>query len=768
MREQQRNIDSRPSFNITSQPANLNAPATPVDQLVDPGQSIRLQQFAHGLGQLVPMLQNYNQGRIDESIKAETALGQYDAAIGSPNAGSENNHRVAAFGKARALSSGIEYAHELTNEVADKYSVDDPKSWDSHGNPVDAVSAHFQDKARQAVQGMPPEYATLFLHSVEGARLAAVAEKQKQVSDKVHTDKVQSVSTIMADELGTYSQSGQVTPEGSRERYSKMLEYATGQLGLDRKTASAALAEQYAQTAIANKQPELLDFLHVKDANGIALGQTEAGKALLKARATAQKEKDGELDLGFINDLAAHKVKVDNGEFGLADAKNLITKYPGKLSGDDKQIAGMLASSIHNKAELAKKGAMDEALSPEYYMKVSLAENELKQAIARGDGSADQLLPLLQQQFPDTFKGRKLGKAMADSQIANTENAALQSTARTAHLTQLPDGADKDKLVETRMAQFERDGQKNGMPTEAVLGSQLYWLSANGAESKKFNSILNNGLKTAPLDINAPPTPEFLDAVNLYKQAYKVNPVMAEKMLDNGNRDLLHQYLSAESQTGSNPAKAWAAVQQNLAKPIHERDVVYKTASQDDIEAGLDTIEGLDDTKNKQEIILRHAAYTKDAIQNKMSPADASMAAAARINKEFVSLLGTRSYAGDLTIPPDAEDFLRHYITKTYGKPGGKPRSSVGRFFLGEDMGGYEVHVDPTHSGAMNVYKDGQPIPASSFMFNKEYADYHKSQQITGQEATRRYFLAVEAAERNKQEELKKIQFDHLGNPYTP
>jgi hypothetical protein len=753
MKEQQRGLSNRPTAASTSRPEQLSVAAQPVDQYVAPKQSQRLLQFADGLGRLVPQLSAYHKERVDQAILEENALGEYDAAIGADAPGSENSHRVAAFGKARALSGGIEYAQQLENEVADKYSVDDPETWDKYGNPADAVSAHYHDRAKQSVAGMSPENATLFLHSVEQSRLKAVAAKQKQIADKVHTDKVQAIATITSDELSTYGQSGQVTPEGSRERYSKMLQFATHDLGLDRKTASAALAEQFAAYAVENKQPELLDFLHVKDADGIALGQTEVGKGLTKARATAQKAKDAELSMTFIQDLAGYKTKVDNGEFTLADAQTLVTQYPGKLAGDDKQIAGMLSSSIHNRAELAKKAVIEEALSPDYYKNLALAEEELKQAEARGDGSANQLLPLVQKQFPGEFTNREIGKSLAKSELAQQGKQAFHQQALSANLSQIPDGDDKNKFIAERFDNIAKQGKQAGWTDDQIQEMQIADL--NGSRYKPLEDKLNNGLRSVPVDINAPATPEFLNSAKLYEQMYKINPAQAEASLASDVRDDFHTFLIARDSGGKSDADAWAVVQQTRNTPAHIGKIHYDPPSNKVTEKAIRNIPDWDEISNQgqmTEIVKSHIAYY---ISKGATPEKAAELAAARVNGQYITLNGTKSWAGKLTVPSDAEDFLDDYLRKNYSDKDGSINKDV-----------FEVHAHPSIEGALQVYKQGYAVPGGNFGLFEEYGNYHKSKNIPGKEAVSRFYKKKQQIEDDKQKELHKLRFDNLGNPY--
>jgi hypothetical protein len=753
MKEQQRGLSNRPAALSTSRPEQLGVAAQPVDQYVAPKQSQRLNQFADALGRLVPQLSAYHKERVDQAILEENALGEYDAATGANAPGSENSHRVAAFGKARAISGGIEYAQQLRNEVADKYSVDDPAIWDKYGNPADAVSAHFHDRAKQAVAGMSPATAPLFLHSIEKERLSAVAEKQKQIADKVHTDKVHDISTMMADDLVTYGQSGQVTAETSRDLYSRHLQHATHDLGLDRKTASAALAEQFSAYAIENKQPELLDFMHTKDKDGIALAQTEVGKGLTKARADAQKAKDAELSMTFIQDFAAYKTKVDNGEFTQADAQELINKYPQKVAGDDKQIAGMLSSSIHNRAELAKKSLIEEALSPEHYKQVALAEEELKQAIARGDGSAEQLLPLLQQQFPEEFKNRKVGKALAESELAQTTKQEFHKQAVSVNLSQIPDGDDKNKFIAERFDNIAKQGKQAGWTDDQIQEMQIADL--NGSRYKPLEDKLNNGLRSVPVDINAPATPEFLNGVKLYEQMYKINQARAEASVDPDVRDDLHTYLNARDSGGKSDADAWAVVQQTRNTPAHIGKLHYSPPSNKVIERGIRNITDWEDISNQGQMIEVLKNYTAYYISKGALPDKAAEVAAARINGEYVTLNGTKSWAGKLTVPSDAEDFLDDYLQKHYSGKDGSINKDV-----------FEVHAHPSIEGALQVYKQGYAVPRGNFGLFEEYGNYHKSKSISGADAVSRFYKKRQQIEDDKQKELHKIRFDNLGNPY--
>lgn len=465
-------------------------------------------------------------GYYARKAKDDFALGQQMAQTGEEAPDPDDDDVSSGYMTTSALHAGLEHMTKL-QDVANSIQADNPDSWGGYASPSDAVDAIIKQQTGEAIQGMPPKYAAVFMRPFEQGRANILGRKHKEFVQFRKDDISNKIGAIAAHELDVYSKGDLKSPEGLRKVYDSMLRMLTKDGILSRAEGSAVLAEKVAQFAIELKDPEMIsDLLEAKDKHGVSLASTAIGDPLRRSLKEASRLANAEFNTGKITLMDSVNKLVEEGSYGIDEAEQINQEMPGLYSNE--QQAALLKRARLNRERVA--------------------EISVKKVLNTSLYHADKLY-------------------------------------------QIADGAEKNKIVEAGHNEIRELGELNDLPEKEIIKRQVQHLSGNGIISKEFDSIINNGAIIQGDGVNAEVPEAFRKAFDLFSSISAVNKSVALRHLTNSDAKANILRFQAIRDSGATEQEAYALVQQTAQDPILAGKTYASSGKQAELQTAIEDLD---------------------------------------------------------------------------------------------------------------------------------------------------------------------------------
>lgn len=600
MLSQQRNIDNRPQVNTRVGSNQTSVFARPVDTYIAPAAS-PLAGIGAALERLAPGIQDLFTQQYVADAEKSIDKGNLLADMHQPLSPDADKFEFHGYAKAKAIQAGLDAANSINSESA-QILPHDKGTWGDYPSVMAATEGMIQARTQQATEGLDPKYAAYVTAGIQRSAPGILNQKQTEVKDFVVNGLTESVSAITHATLTEHLQEGDITPETSRGLFDSLRSMLTQDGLVNMKDASQIVSEQFAQFAIDNKNPDLLDFMNVKDKSGIALAQTASGDTLRKAQGIADKALTDKLDHDTITNMAMMEELSKQGQFSHEQVNDIIGDPVLSKHYSNEQLASMWARSLGHEFETKTV----EPLNFDAYM--------------RGEAA------------------------------------------------QIEDGAEKKKMQEAALDTLQKEGEDAGLPPQEILRNQIRLLSKNGDVSKRFQSIINNGVAYIPEDKNAPPPESFTAGVSLFQEMYKLDPGFALRHLTDANaKARILRFNFWESTTGSKET-AWAQVKKAADKPLMEQSEYASSGASKDMNVAVDDYLSGEDIPSNSPVasLLRNTAYWAGEMG---ADPEQAIKLAEHTKEMYYKEIGDKTiYTGGNTFPDDFDKFSDWYAENTLKK----------------------------------------------------------------------------------------------------
>lgn len=412
-------------------------------------------------------------------------------------------------------------------EYAKGIDVGDHETWSNYETPEDALDALLKSETASAIQGMPPAYAEKFLAPYVQSQQALISKKREDFFKFRKDDLAEKIIPVVTHELNAYAALPEKNPQGLRKVYDNMLQRLTQDKLMNRAEASQVLAERIGKYSVEVKNPTLVTDL---------LGTRDKDGILL-----------AETNVGdYLRAAEAEAQRLTDAEFNT-----------GRIT---------LMDSVN---KLVAKGTY-------------------------GIDEAEQI----NQEIPDLYSNEQQAALMKQSR-ANRERAQKANAIKILNtqlyhedkLYLIADGAEKNKILEAGHNEIREIGEINNLPEEEIIKQQVQHLSGNGAVSKEFSSIINNGAVIQGNNPNAELPDAFRKAFETFCIISAVNKSVALRHLTDKDAKANLLRFQAMKDANATDEEAYALVVQTAQDPVMAEKTYASSGKKEELQTALDDLD---------------------------------------------------------------------------------------------------------------------------------------------------------------------------------